>query len=62
MVRNHLLMYDGFPIFYPHETKSREMQFNSYLSVMCWKVTLVWQNSMNESGDVLLENVLFEKE
>ena len=56
-------MYDGFPIFYPQETKSSEMQFNFNLCYdMCCQMLLLWKNSMDWSGDVLLENILFEKE
>ena len=53
-----LLMHDGFPFFLSTRRKCNLI----VIYVMCWKMALVWQNSMDENGDVLLENILFEKE
>ena len=44
-------------------TKQSQEECNLIVTyAMCWQMVLVWKNSMDESGDVLLENILFEKE
>ena len=62
MVRNHFTHVRWLSFFSIHTKQSRRKCNLIVIYVMCWKMALVWQNSMDESGDVLLENILFEKE
>ena len=62
MVRNHFTHVRWLSFFSIHTKQSRRKCNLIVIYVMCWKMALVWQNSMDESGDDLLENILFEKE
>ena len=49
-------------LFSTHKKQSQVKCNLILIYIMCWPDASLWKNSMNVSGDVLLENTLFEKE